>query len=454
MSTPGVTEELRRHVAELRAKVNDGVIAAEDDDDEDVGGALSSRAGRQRLENERVEYSDGSVYEGEVVVLGSGKVVRHGQGTYRDASQNATYTGQFRDDVVEGRAKAVMGDGSEYEGAWVGGNPEGQGRARYPNGGTYDGGFVAGGRSGWGVMRFEGGEAYQGEWLGDKIHGRGRWTHVDGSYYQGTFEGGSRVQGKLMSKDGKETYYDGAWRGMVRDGQGRGKVYVCCEGGDDGDGGDGGKGGDVRVLVGTYEGAWRDDVQDGEGEMRYVDGSVYVGSFAGGKRHGQGTMRFGGAGKDASDVYAGEWRDDAMHGKGYMERDGDKYVGLFEKGRPHGHGTMRFACGDAYEGRFEDGRPHGEGAMRYVDGSVYRGEFVKGRRHGQGKCKFEDGTTFKGAWDDDGWVQTEADPGRSRVAGAGIVRAQAGVVARFMIQGIDVIGNKRLNGGDDFQVRA
>ena len=177
VSTPGVTEELRRHVAELRAKVNDGVIAAEDDD---VGGALSSRAGRQRLENERVEYSDGSVYEGEVVVLVSGKVVRHGQGTYRDASQNATYTGQFRDDVVEGRAKAVMGDGSEYEGAWVGGNPEGQGRARYPNGGTYDGGFVAGGRSGWGVMRFEGGEAYQGEWMGDKIHGRGRWTHVDG----------------------------------------------------------------------------------------------------------------------------------------------------------------------------------------------------------------------------------------------------------------------------------
>ena len=32
----------------------------------------------ERVEGERVEYSDGSVYEGDVVVV-EGKVVRHGQ---------------------------------------------------------------------------------------------------------------------------------------------------------------------------------------------------------------------------------------------------------------------------------------------------------------------------------------------------------------------------------------
>lgn len=153
------------------------------------------------------------------------------------------------------------------------------------------------------------------------------------------------------------------------------------------------------------------------------------------------------------DSYAGEWSDDAMHGNGYLIEDGNTYAGAFVEGRRQGQGSMKYADGSAYVGAFTEGRPHGQGTMKYADGSVYRGEFVRGRRHGHGKCKFQDGTTFKGAWDDDGWVQTAADAARSKVAGAGIVRAEAGKTAKFLIQARDVLGNKRLSGGDDFQVR-
>jgi hypothetical protein len=281
-------------------------------------------------------------------------------------------------------------------------------------------------RSGWGVMHFEGGDVFSGFWADDKIHGSGRWTHADGSYYQGTFEAGSRVRGKLVSKGGEEVY-DGAWRGQARHGRGRATL-------------DG---------LGMYDGEWSEDVPHGQGTMRYVDGSEYAGAFVGGKRQGQGTMRHGNG-----DTYAGEWADDAMHGKGYQVEDGNTYAGAFSGGKRQGQGTMKYADGAAYAGEFAEGRPHGQGTMKYADGSVYRGAFVGGRRHGHGKCKFEDGTTFKGAWDDDGWVQTVADAARSKVAGAGIVRAEAGKTARFLIQARDVLGNKRLSGGDDFQVRS
>lgn len=247
---------------------------------------------------------------------------------------------------------------------------------------------------------------------------------MDGSYYQGSFEDGKRVHGKYASKDGAEEY-EGDWRGLARHGVGKAKMKD----------------------VGMYDGEWEEDNPHGKGKFRYVDGAEYDGLFVKGKRQGNGKMRFANG-----DAYVGEWQDDVMHGKGYMELDGDRYAGEFVKGKKQGGGRMRFANGDVYEGAWMEGKPHGPGIMKYGDGSVYRGEFAEGKRHGQGKCKFEDGTTFKGAWDDDGWVQTAADAAKSRVAGAGIVRAEAGKVSKFLIHARDVVGNKRLSGGDDFRV--
>lgn len=39
-----------------------------------------------------------------------------------------------------------------------------------------------------------------------------------------------------------------------------------------------------------------------------------------------------------------------------------------------------------------------------------------------------------GEWEDDGWVQSAAEPSKCRVAGPGITRAVAGQQAEFLIQ--------------------
>ena len=66
---------------------------------------------------------------------------------------------------------------------------------------------------------------------------------------------------------------------------------------------------------------------------------------------------------------------------------------------------------------------------------VTTGDWVAGKRHGQGFCKFADGIKFRGEWEDDGWVQSAADPARCKVLPApGLCRAVAGVEATFTIE--------------------
>lgn len=417
-----VREEVRRSVERLRLEVE---MASSQ---QETGGIeLSPEALAKgftcpedfQIREERIEYGDGVYYEGEVL----GKM-RHGRGMYRDAS-GAEYSGEFRYDVVEGKARAKMPDGSTYDGDWVAGNPHGIGKSTYPNGGVYEGDFEGGSRSGWGKMVFINGDWYEGEWKDDKIHGEGRWTNVDGSYFQGRFDAGERVHGKFASHDGSEEYV-GDWRGTAR--HGKGMLYI--------------------KSFGKYDGEFKDDAPHGEGTCIYADGSVYEGEFMNGVRCGKGIL------KRDSFLYQGEWKDDRMHGKGFLMADsGDKYVGEFKEGEKDGKGRMQYHSGTMYEGEWVRGTRHGRGTCKYDNGDVYVGDWADDKRHGRGTCKFKDGTKFRGEWEDDGWVQTAADPQRTRIAGAGIVRAEVGNVAKFMIQGRDAQGNKRLNGGDAFQVQ-
>ena len=107
------------------------------------------------------------------------------------------------------------------------------------------------------------------------------------------------------------------------------------------------------------------------------------------------------------------------------------------------------------------------------------GEWRADKRHGQGICKFADGRKFRGApsacllpgipgaaglrfccscrgrrkcdhcwfldclpllacpvgeWEDDGWVQSAADPQQCRVAGPGVTKAVAGQRAELVIE--------------------
>ncbi|WPT17929.1 Radial spoke head 10-like protein B [Picochlorum sp. SENEW3] len=347
-----VREEVRRSVERLRLEVEMASSQRE------MGGVeLSAEALAKgftcpedfQIREERIEYGDGVYYEGEVL----GKM-RHGRGMYRDAT-GAEYSGEFRYDVVEGKARAKMPDGSTYDGdcRW---KPPWDGQEHV---------------SQWGCMKAT-------------LKGVTKRLGKDGE----------RVHGKFASHDRSEEYV-GEWRGAARH-----------------------------------------------------DGSVYEGEFMNGVRCGKGIL------KRDSFLYQGEWKDDRMHGKGFlMAESGDKYVGEFREGEKDGKGRMQYHSGTAYEGEWMRGNRHGRGTCKYDNGDVYVGDWVDDKRHGRGTCKFKDGTKFRGEWEDDGWVQTAADPQRTRIAGAGIVRAEVGNVAKFMIQGRDAQGNRRLNGGDAFQVQ-
>lgn len=420
-----VREEVKQHVDRLRVQVEmmsmaneqHGVVEAQETN---VDQLFTCREDF-RIRDDTIKYADGSEYTGQVL----GKNLKHGKGVYRDAS-GAIYSGEFKYDIVEGKAKARMTDGSTYDGDWVAGNPHGVGKSMYPSGGTYEGDFVNGGRHGWGIMTFLNGDVYEGEWEDDKIHGQGRWTYsADSSYFQGTFERGARVYGTFASKDGSEEY-QGEWQGMAK--HGKGKLYV--------------------KHLGTYNGTFKNNVADGQGIFKYIDGSVYEGAFENGVRCGQGTLKLG-----DSFSYHGHWKQDAMHGQGYLIENGNKYFGEFCNGKKQGKGKMIYQNGTEYEGEWKNDQREGHGKCRYDNGDLYIGEWKDNKRHGQGKCKFSDGTTFRGTWEEDGWVQSGADPAQTRVAGAGIVRAQAGKISKFIIQARDSLGNKRLSGGDEFQVQ-
>lgn len=54
------------------------------------------------------------------------------------------------------------------------------------------------------------------------------------------------------------------------------------------------------------------------------------------------------------------------------------------------------------------------------------GAWTDGKRHGQGICHFADGRLFRGEWQEDSWLQSEAEPALCRVRGPGTAQATSG----------------------------
>lgn len=227
-----------------------------------------------------------------------------------------------------------------------------------------------------------------------------------------------------MSLDGSSEY-NGAWKDNQR--SGHGVQYIA--------------------QLSKYDGGWFKDKQHGKGRCEWFDGSVYNGDWKEGKRNGKGKFAAGRAG------YDGEWVDDKFHGQGiYLEENGDRYIGAFEGGERHGFGRCLYGDGTKYEGEWKEGKRWGQGTCVYARGDVYTGAWERDQRHGVGFCRFADGSKFNGGWEDDGWVQSGADPALCEVEGTGVTRGVAGKKAMFKILAKDEDGNQRLSGGDEFQV--
>ncbi len=61
------------------------------------------------------------------------------------------------------------------------------------------------------------------------------------------------------------------------------------------------------------------------------------------------------------------------------------------------------------------------------------GSWVEGRRQGEGTCQFADGRLFRGEWQEDSWLQSEAEPSLSKLAGASLAQEVAGATGAFKI---------------------
>lgn len=121
-----------------------------------------------------------------------------------------------------------------------------------------------------------------------------------------------------------------------------------------------------------FEGTFQEGLKTGLGMMTYRDGkSFYHGHFQDGKRHGEGTFKYGNG-----DIYSGQW----------------------QKGKKHGKGTYVYAV-TKYEitGEWKDGEIV-SGKWRLTNGNHYVGGFKKGKPWGDGVWKFPSGTTVEGAY--------------------------------------------------------
>jgi hypothetical protein len=123
---------------------------------------------------------------------------------------------------------------------------------------------------------------------------------------------------------------------------------------------------------------------------------TYVGRYAGGKRHGEGTMVFGDGTK-----YVGEWSGGQRQGKGICTyKDGSKYEGEWRGDTWHGRGDLRGGGGYRYSGQFANGKFNGKGTEFYVSGDRYEGAFVDGKRVGRGSYFWQNGNKHSGEWND------------------------------------------------------
>jgi hypothetical protein len=140
----------------------------------------------------RKNYPNGDRYNGEATENN----VKDGKGTYFWADTGATYTGQWRRDVMHGAGSLT--------------DPR-----PAPDGFAFTGAFERGARHGRGKCTFATGRTYEGAWVSNEMEGDGTLTCTldnldDFSLYTGTFARGQRHgRGECSFKDGSR--YTGEW---------------------------------------------------------------------------------------------------------------------------------------------------------------------------------------------------------------------------------------------------
>ncbi len=132
-------------------------------------------------------------------------------------------------------------------------------------------------------------------------------------------------------------------------------------------------------------------------ELRFSDGSRYVGETVNGKRHGKGTNYFPNGTR-----YEGAWENGYMNGHGIcVYADGKRYEGIWADGKRNGEGTLFYTDGDKYAGNWFNDTMHGHGTYYYASGARYEGEWANNKKQGKGTYYYVNPTaTYDGDWYD------------------------------------------------------
>lgn len=173
------------------------------------------------IENNTIEYSDGSVYVGETKELlphGKGKLTiggteanreyyegdfyeggMTGYGTYVFTTIGDKYEGFMKNGKRDGNGKYTWADGSVYEGGYKDDMKQGEGTYRWADGSSYTGSFYNDVKDGEGTFVYANGDKYEGQFTADVREGAGKYTWSSGEYYIGEF--------KNNMMEGHGTYY-------------------------------------------------------------------------------------------------------------------------------------------------------------------------------------------------------------------------------------------------------
>ncbi len=254
----------------------------------------------------------------------------NGSGIYMYPS-GAKYIGQFKDGEIHGSGTCYYTDGSKYVGEWAHRYYDGKGKKTYADGTERHGLWQKGqpvdeyGRieeeyTAKDGTNFDGTNIQSGCIAGDCKNGRGTYAYPDGSRYEGQFLNGS-IHGA-----GTFYYYNGD----------------------------------------RYVGQFRKGFKDGDGIMYYRDGTRLSGLWREGEFVNNGSLNTQREGCVSGDCYNGTGT--------YVFKDGNgKYVGSFLGGKAHGQGVIYYANGERYEGEMASGQFNGKGTYYKRSGTTISG---------------------------------------------------------------------------------
>ena len=100
---------------------------------------------------------------------------------------DATYFGEIKNGLRNGRGIMKYSNGRVYEGEWINDKREGKGYEKFQNENTYEGYYLNGKPNGSGTYVWSTGEIYHGEWINGVKQGKGVWKGIKGDSFVGEF---------------------------------------------------------------------------------------------------------------------------------------------------------------------------------------------------------------------------------------------------------------------------